>query len=95
MLVKVGEVMFFQADRGYTNVRTATREYLIETPLIELERRLNPKDFVRIHRSTLVNISWIAEIKRWYDGKMKVVLRDPSGTELWASRRHAENLRKL
>jgi two-component system, LytTR family, response regulator len=95
ILLKTGEILYFQADNKYTSVHTANREFLIDTPLIELEGQLDPKDFVRIHRSTLVNISWIAEIRRWYDGKLKVLLRDPSGTELIASRTYADNLRKL
>lgn len=95
VLVKTGEILYFQADNKYTSVHTASREFLIDTPLVELEAQLDPKDFVRIHRSTLVNVSWIAEIQRWYDGKVKVLLQDSARTELVASRSYADNLRKL
>jgi two-component system LytT family response regulator len=95
VLVKIGEVHYFQADNKYTSVRTAAREYLIDTPLIELERRLSPDDFIRIHRSTIVNVAWIAEIRRWFDGKLKVVLNDATSTELLASRMYADRLRSL
>lgn len=95
VLVKIGEVLYFQADHKYTSVQVASGEYLIDVPLIELEQRLNPRDFVRIHRSTLVNVAWIAEIRRSYDGRQRVVLRDSKNTELVASRSYADNLRNL
>jgi two-component system LytT family response regulator len=95
LLVKIGEVLYFQADNKYTSVHVASGEYLIDTPLVELEQRLNPRDFVRIHRSTLVSVAWIAEIRRSFDGRMRVVLRDSKDTELVASRSYADNLRNL
>ena len=95
ILVKTGEVLYLQADNKYTAVHTATNEYLIDTPLIEVEARLNPSDFVRIHRGTIVNIAWIAEIRRAYDGKLVVVLKNSKGSELVASRTYAENLKNL
>ena len=95
ILLKTGEVLYFQADNKYTSVHTLSNEYLIDTPLVELEGKLNPNDFVRIHRATLVNVSWIAEIRRSYDGKLKVLLKDAKGTELSASRMYADNLKNL
>ncbi len=95
VLVKIGEVLYFQADNKYTSVHSATSDYLIDTPLVELEQKVNPHDFVRIHRSTLVNVAWISEIRRSYDGRPRVVLRDPKATELVASRSYADNLRNL
>lgn len=95
VLVKTGEILYFQADNKYTSVRTLSREFLIDTPLVDLERKLNPKDFVRVHRSTLVNIAWIAEIRRSYDAKMTVLLKDAKATELAVSRMYADNLRAI
>jgi two-component system LytT family response regulator len=95
ILVKTGEVLYFQADNKYTSLYTVTTEFLIDTPLVELQENLNPKDFIRIHRSTLVNVSWIAEIRRQFDGKLCVVLKDSKGTQLVASRNYADILRKL
>jgi two-component system, LytTR family, response regulator len=95
VLVKIGEVLYFQADHKYTSVQVASGEYLIDVPLVELEQRLNPRDFVRIHRSTLVNVAWISEIRRAYDGRLRVVLCDAKNTELVASRSYADNLRSL
>jgi two-component system, LytTR family, response regulator len=95
VLVKTGEILYFQADHGYTSVHTVSREVLIDTPLVDLERKLDPRDFLRIHRATLVNISWIAEIRRSYDGKMTVLLKDTKGQELAVSRMYQDNLRNI
>jgi two-component system, LytTR family, response regulator len=95
VLVKMGEILYFRADNKYTAVHTANREFLIDTPLIDLERKVSPRDFIRIHRSTLVNISWIAEIRRSYDAGMTVLLKDAKGTELSVSRKYADNIRNI
>jgi two-component system LytT family response regulator len=95
VLVKLGEITYFQSDNKYTSVFTLNREFLIDASLIDLERRLNPKDFVRIHRSTLVNVSWIAEIKRGFDGRTTVLLRDLKDKELPVGRTYVDVLRRL
>lgn len=95
VLLKTGEILYFQADNKYTSVFTINREFLIDTPLVDLERKLSPKDFVRIHRATLVNVAWIAEIRRAYDGRMTVLLRDTKDKELPVGRSFADNVKNL
>jgi two-component system LytT family response regulator len=95
VLVKTGEVLYFQADNKYTAVHTVAAEYLIDTPLVELEGRLNPRDFIRIHRSTLINVAWLSEIRRGPDGKQQVVMKDAKATRLPVSRSFADNLKNL
>ena len=95
MIVRVSEVLYCQSDTKYTSVITANADYLIDTPIVELERKLNPKEFIRIHRGTLVNVAWIAEIRRGHEGKCRVLLKDAKATELLASRTYSENLRTL
>ncbi len=93
--MKVGEILYFHADNKYTAVHTSNREFLIDKPLVDLERRLNPKDFIRIHRATIVNVVWISEIRRAFDGKLKVLLSDTKVTELLVSRLYADALKDL
>jgi two-component system LytT family response regulator len=94
LLMNTADILYFQSDNKYTSVVTADRELLIDTPLIDLERRLNPREFIRIHRSTIVNISWIAEIRRSF-GKTAVLLRDAKERELPVGRVYAESLKSL
>lgn len=91
--VDIDDVQYFRSDHGYTMVKTECKELLIETPLVELEGRLDTSEFVRIHRSTLVNMKHVTSLKRILDGRIHVVLR--TGEELPSSRRYADNLRNI
>ena len=91
-LVDPDDILFFQSDNKYTKVRTSSKEYVIDTTLQELEQKLNPEKFIRIHRSTIVNMDWVAELHKWFGGRMKVILRDNQTTELIASRSCAMKL---
>jgi two-component system LytT family response regulator len=95
VLVKVEDVLYFQADNKYTAVWTTTNEYLIDTPIVELVRKLDPDEFIQIHRGTLVNVGWVAETHRTAEGKQTVVLRDTKATELSVGRHYADNLKCL
>ena len=91
VFVPLEDVQYFRADHGYTMVKSGSQELLIDTPLADLEGRLNSTDFLRIHRNTLVNMNQVSSLRRLPDGRMKIVLRD--GSELSSSRRYADNLR--
>lgn len=62
--VPVDEVLFFRADDKYTCVQTATAEHLIRTPIAELAAQLDPGRFVQVHRSTIVNLDFVAGTRR-------------------------------
>lgn len=94
-IVKIPDILYFQSNNKYTTVATLGKQFLIDTPLVDLERKLNPEDFMRIHRGTIVNIAWISELRRGIDGRMKVVLLDKQGSELPVSRLYSETLKAL
>ncbi len=62
--VAVAEVLFFRADDKYTCVHTANAEHLIRTPIAELAATLDPALFVQVHRSTIVNLAFLAGTRR-------------------------------
>ena len=62
--IPIAEVIYFHADDKYTCVRTAEGEYLIRTPIAELAQQLDPQDFCRVHRATLVNLAHLAGTRR-------------------------------
>lgn len=95
ILLEVGEISYFQSSNKYTSIYTKDRDFLVDTPLVDLEKRLHPREFVRIHRAILVNVAWIGELRRLDDGRFRVLLKDPKRTELQSSRMYAENLRNL
>ena len=91
VFVQVEEIQYFRADQGYTVIKCGAKELLIDTPLSELEGRLDANDFVRVHRNTLVNMNHVSCLRRQLDGRIKIILKD--GDELSSSRRYADNLR--
>ena len=62
--VAVEDVLFFRADDKYTCVHTAGSEHLIRTPIADLAHQLDPQQFVQMHRSTIVNLAFLAGTRR-------------------------------
>jgi DNA-binding LytR/AlgR family response regulator len=87
-MVSTREILFFQSDEKYTRVQTATAEFLIRKTLKELLDELDPDEFWRIHRSTLVRVDAIAEVGRDVRGRQMLRLKNYAG-ELEVSRNHA------
>ena len=84
-MISTKEVLFFRADEKYTRVQTAQGEFLIRKTLKELEDELDPNEFWRIHRSTLVRVDAISEVTRDIRGRQMVRVRN-STEELEVSR---------
>ena len=87
-MVSTREILFFQSDEKYTRVQTAAAEFLIRKTLKELLDELDPDEFWRIHRSTLVRVDAIAEVKRDLRGRQMLKVRGYPG-ELEVSRNHS------
>jgi len=75
-LLSVDEVDYFQANDKYTTVITRDKEWLIRTPLKELEVRLDPVHFWRIHRGTIVRVNAIKLFKKTFTGKHLIELHN-------------------
>jgi DNA-binding LytR/AlgR family response regulator len=75
-LVAVDDVYFFRAEDKYTVVQTGGGEYLIKTSIRQLTEDLDPDQFWRIHRSTIVNIGSVAGVHRSFGGRLLVKLKD-------------------
>lgn len=93
-MVSTREVLFFQSDEKYTLVQTATAELLIRKTLKELEAELDPDEFWRIHRSTLVRVDAIASVSRDDRGRQMLKVRGWPG-ELEVSRNHAQLFQQM
>ncbi len=57
--VYISDILFAEADRNYCLIHTAEKEYLLSVPLRVLEENLPPEQFMRVHRSYVVNLSKI------------------------------------
>jgi two-component system LytT family response regulator len=85
-LVELSRVTHFYASDKLTYAATADRHYVVDPGITELESKLNPARFVRIHRATILNLDHLRELHSWFGGKMVARLKDAKKTELAVSR---------
>ncbi len=71
--VPVSDIYYFMARDKYTTVKTQDLEYLIRTPVKELEQQLDQEIFWRVHRSTIVNSEKIVKVRRTFTYRMEIV----------------------
>ena len=90
VLLKVGEIDFIEADGNYAKLHVGRKSHLLREKMHDLEGQLDPAKFVRIHRSTIVNVDRIKEMHPHFNGDYVVVLED--GRQLRLSRSRRENL---
>ena len=95
LLVNMDEVIRFQSEEKYTTAYTTTTQYVIDQTLVELEKRLDPCQFVRVHRAHLVAIDYIAEIRKNDAGRLCIVLRDKNRTQITVSRNFVKTVKSL
>ena len=69
-------------------------KYLINYTLEQLQSRLNPDKFFRIHRSTIVNMDYVKTIETWFAGGYRMIVKDKNKTELTISRSAGKLLRQ-
>jgi two-component system, LytTR family, response regulator len=90
--LKVKEISKFTADGDYTCVFSGDHSYLTNISLNDVEKRLNPSIFCRVHRAAIVNLEFIDKVEL-YDRRLRLFFKD--GTNLIASRKGSQTLRKF
>ncbi len=91
--IAVHEIVRIQARGEYAEVHTAHEPFLVQITLAEFIARLDPGQFVQVHRAHIVNLDSIGELRPADDRRLLVTLRD--GTGIVASRAASERLRRL
>jgi two-component system LytT family response regulator len=87
VLEELSHITHFWAEDKVTFAATEQgTKYITDTSIVDLEQKLAPRGFVRIHRNTLVNVAFVAEFHRWFGGRMLVSLKDKNRTRLQVSR---------
>ena len=93
ILLPVEKVDWVEAAQYYCCLHTNGRQYMLRETITELDNRLSPAQFVRIHRSSIVNLDRIREIYRDGHGEGSIVLTD--GTKLRMSKVGRQKLADL
>ncbi len=90
VVLTMRDIEFVQAAAKHVKIYAAGRCYTFRHSLGDLEGRLDPACFVRVHRSTLVNVEHLAEMHPLFHGDYELILR--RGTRLTLSRRYRDRL---
>lgn len=93
MVVRVADIDWVQACGNYVSLYLGKRAWLLRETISAMDQRLAPHGFSRIHRSTLVNVQRVAELRSLANGEFSVLLRD--GTVLKLSRGYRQSLDQL
>jgi len=91
IVIPIADIQRFEARDDYTALFAGTQRHLVHLRLADLEQRLDPATFARVHRSHIVNLDFVEAMIPNEDGRLEVVLRD--GTRLMASRSRSRELR--
>ena len=93
LLINPGDVVAVIAEGNYVLLQQESISYLLREPISVVAKKLEPFGFIRIHRSVLVNASFVEEIKPYPTGEYG--LRVKGGKEYTVTRTYKENLRSL
>jgi two-component system, LytTR family, response regulator len=88
IFIRAEEIDWVEAYDNYLRLHVGGKAHLLRQTMNELEAPLNPEQFTRIHRSTIVNLDRVKELRPHFNGEHLVILRD--GTELKLSRSRRE-----
>jgi two-component system, LytTR family, response regulator len=88
----VEEIVYLEASGDYTIITTKADQFVSSSGIGKLEEILNPEVFIRVHRSTIVNVNNLKEIERHFNGGMVVKMQN--GKSFPVSRTYAKLIRK-
>jgi two-component system LytT family response regulator len=92
LLLDVRGIVCIESQGNYVRVHHEGGSHLLRETISSLEEQLDPREFLRIHRSTIVQIGWIKELQRWFNGNYLVTMRN--GMQLTLTRNYRTNFRK-
>ncbi len=94
LLLQVEDIFYVMAKDDYSYLHTDGERYLSTISLAQLERRLEPSGFFRVHRRYLVNLAQVREVVPMYGGTLLLTLTDAESTQVPVSRRRVPALKK-
>ena len=92
LFIRVGDIDWIEADDDLVRIHTGKSVHSHRSTLTHLEERLPASKFLRVHRSTLVNVDRIREIQPWFQGDWVLILND--GTRLHSGKSYRSKVRE-
>jgi DNA-binding LytR/AlgR family response regulator len=93
-ILDLAKVTHFFAQEKLTYAAAEGKSHVVDYTVSDLEQKLDPHHFFRIHRSTLLNLAWVKELDAWFGGRVLVRLKDAKSTELQVARERVQELKK-
>jgi two-component system LytT family response regulator len=93
VFVKTTDIDWIEAADNYVNLHIGPESHLLRETMSAIEARLDPKHFLRVSRSAIVNVDRIKELQPMFHGDYTIILRN--GTKLGLSRNYREKLQQL
>jgi two-component system LytT family response regulator len=90
--LEVKDIMYLEASGDYTVLSTKGDQFLSSSGIGKLEEKLNPEIFIRIHRSTIINLNYLKEIEKHFNGGLIVKMENSKTFPV--SRTYAKQIRK-
>ena len=76
IFLRIEEIDWMEAAGNYVKLHTGNETHLVRETMNNLEQQLPPQKFIRVHRSTIVNIEKIKELQPYFNGEYKVILHN-------------------
>lgn len=89
-LLNVKEIIWIQAQGNYVRVHHERGSYLLRETVSGIQAQLDPRRFLRVHRSAIVQIDRIKELHPWFHGEYRLILQN--GTQLTLTRNYRSHL---
>ncbi len=92
--IKISNIQCITAEKDYSYIYLlGGKKLLVLKPMVEWEERLTPKHFVRIHRSTIVNLECVEKVEKWFNASYRVYIQNIQDP-FQMSRRYASKLKE-
>jgi two-component system LytT family response regulator len=91
-VVKLADVEWVEASGNNIVLHSGRERHVVRESMASLEARVDPRQFIRIHRGTMVNVDAMKELQPWFGGDQVMILKD--GKQLRVSRSYRERVLK-
>lgn len=83
--VPVTDIRRIEADKDYALIHTSLKTHILRTTMRELERQLNPREILRVHRGAFIRLSCVSRVERAGRGVMRLHMEDGAVVDVGAS----------
>jgi two-component system LytT family response regulator len=93
LFLRVSDIRWIGAEENYVRISTGTESHLLRETISSMEERLDPSEFLRVHRSVIVNLRFVKEVRAHAHGEYSVLMQN--GEKVAMSRSHYSRIRGL